>query len=132
MKIWNYAQQFALADHFFAAAMASEPANMLYAIAATAHDEMTAKSEPYYDHCSARVVAKEGGTLAQPLTETNVGDQLTANKVSWTWYQGNFATSEDSTCLKYVPQENPFQYFTSTQYSANLADFDLLDFQKPL
>lgn len=130
--IWNYAQQFALADHFFASAMASEPANMLYAVAATTHDDHTAGSLPYYDHCTAHVVAKSGGSISVPLAETNVGDQLNANKVSWIWYQGGYATSLDGTCSNYVPQENPFQYFTSTQYSANLASFKLLDFQTTL
>lgn len=130
--VWNYAKQFALADQFFAAAMASEPANMMYMIAATVHDDRTAGSLPYYDHCSVGVAAKGGGTIAQPLTETTVGDQLNANKVSWTWYQGGFSTSVDGTCVNYVPQENPFQYFTSMEYSANLSDFDMPDFQTTL
>ena len=30
------------------------------------------------------------------------------------------------------PQENPFQYFTSTQYSANLQEFSLASFQNNL
>jgi phospholipase C len=130
--IWGYAQQYALADNFFASAMNSEPANMLYMIAATVHDTYTAGSAPYYDHCSARDMAKDGGTIAQPLTEANVGDQLNANKVSWVWYQANFDTSVNSTCVDYVPQENPFQYFTTTQYAANLKDFVLTDFQTTL
>jgi phospholipase C len=130
--IWGYAQQYALADNFFASAMNSEPANMLYMVAATVHDAYTAGSEPYYDHCSTHDVATSGGTIAQPLTETNLGDQLNANKVPWVWYQVNFATSVNSTCDNYVPQENPFQYFTSTQYSANLQDFKLSDFQTTL
>ncbi|MEA2263288.1 MAG: phospholipase, partial [Acidobacteriaceae bacterium] len=130
--LWNYAQQFALADNFFASAMNSEPANMLYMIAATVHDDYTAGSAPYYDHCSAHDMAKDGGTIAQPLTETNVGDQLNANKVSWVWYQANFDTSVNRTCVDYVPQENPFQYFTTTQYAANLKDFVLTDFQTTL
>ncbi|HEX6771524.1 MAG TPA: alkaline phosphatase family protein, partial [Acidobacteriaceae bacterium] len=125
-------KQFALADQFFASAMASEPANMLYMVAATVHDDHTAGSEPYYDHCTPHEIAKDGGSVAQPLTDTNVGDQLNANKVSWIWYQGNFASSVDGTCMDYVPQENPFQYFASTQYSANLADFSLPDFQTTL
>jgi phospholipase C len=130
--IWGYAQQYALADNFFASAMNSEPANMLYMVAATVHDAYTAGSEPYYDRCSAHDIARSGGTIAQPLTETNLGDQLNANKISWVWYQGNFTTSVNGTCVDYVPQENPFQYFTTTQYSANLQDFKLSDFQTTL
>jgi hypothetical protein len=81
--LWNYARQYALAYNFFASAMNSEPANMFYMIAATVHDDLTASGAPYFDHCSAEDVAESGGTIAQPLTETNVGDQLNANKVSW-------------------------------------------------
>jgi phospholipase C len=130
--LWNYARQYALAYNFFASAMNSEPANMFYMIAATVHDDLTASGAPYFDHCSAEDVAESGGTIAQSLTETNVGDQLNANKVSWVWYQGNYNTSVNSTCVDYVPQENPFQYFTTTQHSANLKDFTLSDFQTTL
>jgi phospholipase C len=130
--IWSYAQQYALADNFFASAMYSEPANMMYMIAATTHDANTAGKLPYYDKCSAAQQAQGGGKIAPPLTETTVGDQLSAAHLSWTWYQGGYATSVDGTCVNYVPQENPFQYFTSTQNSANLQDFDLAQFQTTL
>jgi phospholipase C len=130
--LWNYAQQYALADNFFASAMSSEPANMLYMVAATVHDARTAGSEPYFDRCSAHDTAMNGGTIAEAVTEKNVGDQLNASHVPWIWYQGNYAASQDGTCVDYVPQENPFQYFTSTQYSANLRDFSLANFQEIL
>lgn len=130
--IWNYARQYVLADNFFASALNSEPANMLYMIAATVHDARTAGSLPYYDKCSPGQKASGGGTIAVPLTETNVGDQMNAAGVSWIWYQGNYSTSQSGTCVDYVPQENPFQYFTSTEYSANLQDFSLTDFQTSL
>jgi phospholipase C len=130
--LWGYAQQYALADTFFASAMSSEPANMLYMVAATVHDDYTAGSEPYFDRCSSLDTARNGGTIAQPMTETNVGDQLNSSHVPWIWYQGNYSSSQDGTCVNYVPQENPFQYFASTQYSANLRDFSLAEFQKVL
>jgi phospholipase C len=130
--LWSYAQQYSLADNFFASAMNSEPANVLYMVAATVHDTYTAGSLPHYDNCSASQATQNNGTIAQPLTDANVGDQLNANHVSWVWYQANFATSQDGTCVDYVPQENPFQYFTSTQYSANLQNFTLADFQTTL
>jgi phospholipase C len=62
--LWNYAQQYALADNFFASAMNSEPANMLYLVAATVHDDHTAGSLPYYDRCSAQTAATSGGSMA--------------------------------------------------------------------
>lgn len=129
--VWGYAQQYALADRFFSSAMRDEPANMLYMVAATVHDAWTAGSLPYYDHCSA-LQAGNGTTIAPPLTETNVGDQLTAKGISWVWYQGQYATSVDGSCQNYVPQENPFQYFTSTENAANLQDFDMANFQQTL
>jgi phospholipase C len=130
--LWDYAQQYVLADNFFGSALNTEPAQMLYMMAATVHDDRTSGSLPYYDKCSAVEKAKSGGSIAVALTETNVGDQMNTAKVSWVWYQGNFNTSVDGTCSNYVPQENPFQYFTSTEYSANLQDFSLTSFQNNL
>ncbi len=130
--LWEYAQQYVLADNFFGSAMNTEPAQMLYMMAATVHDDHTAGSLPYYDKCSAVEKAKSGGSIAAPLTETNIGDQMNTAKVSWIYAQGNYATSVNGTCSNYIPQENPFQYFTSTQYSANLQDFSFTSFQNNL
>jgi len=130
--LWTYALQYTLADNFYPSAMSSEPANVLYMTAASFHDLYTSASLPYYDRCSAVVVARHGGTIAPPLTETNVGDQMTTNHVSWAWYQEKFNTSQDSTCVDYVPQENAFQYFTSTANSANVRNFVPADFQTTL
>lgn len=127
--IWGYADQYALADHFFSSSMYSEPAQMLYMVAATTHDARTAGSLPYYDKCDAQQLAAGGATVAVPLTETTVGDQMNTAGVSWAWYQGNYATSVNGTCVNYVPQENPFQYFTSTEYSSNLQDISLPSFK---
>jgi phospholipase C len=131
--LWDYAQQYTLADNFFGSALNTEPAQMLYMVAATVHDDHTSGSLPFYDKCSAVEIAKNGGgSIAVPLTDTNIGDQMNAAKVSWIWYHGNFANSVDGTCTDYVPQENPFQYFTSTQYSANLQNFSFTNFQATL
>ena len=130
--LWSYAQQYALADNFFASAMNSEPANMLYMIAATVHDVNTSGKLPFYDKCSAKQAAQNGGKIAPALTETTVGDQMNAHGITWTWYQGNYTNSQNGTCTDYVPQENVFQYFTSTQYSANLQDFDIATFKTSL
>ena len=130
--LWSLAQQCSLADNFFASAMNSEPANPLLMMAATVHDARTAGSYPYYDKCTPVVEAAKGGTTSVPLTETNVGDQLTGAQVSWVGYHQNFATSVDGTCVDYVPQENPMQYFTTTQYSANLKNFTLADLKAAL
>ncbi|MGA7522842.1 MAG: alkaline phosphatase family protein [Acidobacteriaceae bacterium] len=130
--VWGYADQYALADNFFSSTLYSEPGQMLYMTAATTHDARTAGSLPYNDNCNAQQLAEGGGTIAVPLTETNVGNQMTTAGVSWTWYQTNYATSVDGTCVNYVPQENPFQYFTSTNYGPNLADVSLASFEAEL
>ncbi len=130
--LWDYAQQYVLSDNFFGSAMNTEPGQMLYMMAATIHDARTAGSLPHYDQCSAVEQAKSGGSIAVPLTETNIGDQMNAAKVSWAYAQGNYSTSVNGTCSNYIPQENPFQYFTSTQNSANLQDFSFSSFQNNL
>ncbi len=133
-NLWSYAQQYALADNFFASAMNSEPAQEFYMVAANAFDLTTASSLPYYDPCSAVEQQKDGnaGHIAGPLTTTTLGDQLNAAQVSWGYYMTSFANSQSGTCTDYTPQENPFQYFTSTQNSPNIQNFTLASFQSDL
>lgn len=133
-NLWSYAQQYALADNFFASAMNSEPAQEFYMVAATAFDLTTASSLPYYDPCSAVEQEKDGGLghIAAPLTETTVGDQLSAAQVSWGYYQTNYANSQNGTCTDYTPQEDPFQYFTSTENTPHIQNFTLASFESDL
>ena len=51
--LWNYAQQYALADNFYAAAMASEPSNMLYMTSAGVGTGSDPYGYPQLDACSA-------------------------------------------------------------------------------
>ncbi len=133
-NLWSYAQQYALADNFFASAMNSEPAQEFYMVAATPFDLTTASSLPYYDPCSAVEQQKDGGSshIAGPLTATTVGDQLTTAQVPWAWYQTNFVNSQNGTCVDYVPQESPFQYFTNTENSSHIQNFTMASFQSVL
>jgi len=130
--LWTYAQNYALADNFFASAMNNEPSNYLYMVAATIHDDHTSGSFPYYDNCSAVEQSQSGGSISVPLTETNVGDQLSSKDVSWAWYQENFNTSQDGTCKDYVPQESVFQYFTSTANGSHVQTFTMSGFKSSL
>ena len=131
--LWSYAQKYALADNFFASAMNSEPANELYMVAATIHDDQTSGSLPYYDPCSSYQQSQNGAdSIAVPLKETNIGDQLSSKNVSWTWYQENYKQAGSGDCNDYVPQENVFQYFSSTANSEHIKDFYMPTFQSTL
>jgi phospholipase C len=128
--LWGYAQQYALADNFFASAMASEPSNMLYMIAANVGSGSDPYGYPQLDACTAGLYQQNqssGATITPPLTFQNVGDQLTAAHISWTWFHEYFANEQNATCLHYVPQENAFQYFQSTANGPNVQNFALSD-----
>lgn len=132
-NLWSYAQQYALADNFYMSAMNSEPAQELYMVSATVHSNHNASALPFYDPCSAVEQEAQGaGTISVPMTETNVGDQLTAKQIPWTFYQTNYANSQNGTCKDYVPQEDPFQYFTSTENSSNIQNFTMSGFESVL
>jgi len=111
--LWSWAQQFALADNFFPSVMADAPTNQLYLVAAQDNDFPFAV-QPFFGPCNS------GITTTQPYTFMNVGDQLTAAGVSWSWYHEDLGV-----CGQYVSQENPFQFFTSTHASANLKDLSV-------
>jgi phospholipase C len=131
--LWNYAKQYALADNFYMSVMASEPAQELELVSATVDSNRTSGSLPFYDPCSAVEQQKNGGgTIAVPLTETNIGDQLTAKQVSWAYSEINFVNSQNGSCTDYVPQEEPFQYFTTTANSANTQNFTMASFNDML
>lgn len=131
--MWNYAKQYALADNFYMSVMSSEPAQELELVAATVDSTRTSGSLPFYDPCSAVEQQKNGGgTIAVPLGETNVGDQLTAKQISWAYAEINFVNSQNGTCTDYVPQEEPFQYFTTTANSEHTQNFTLASFEDML
>jgi phospholipase C len=133
--LWSFAQQYALADNFFASTMASEPSNMLSLIAADVGSGNEPYGYPQLDGCSARLYQQNlgiGATMTPPLAFQNVGDQLTAAKISWTWFQEQFASEQNGTCDDYIPQENAFQYFQSTANSANVQNFTLSGFAATL
>jgi phospholipase C len=131
----NYAQQYALADNFFASAMASEPSNMLYMTAADVGTGSDPYGYPQLDACSAALYQQNkgiGATITPPLTFQNVGDQLSAAKISWTWFHEYFSNEQNKTCLHYVPQENVFQYYQSTANSGHVQNFTLANFESKL
>lgn len=133
--LWSYAQQYALADNYFASAMASEPSNMLYMIAANPGTGSEPYGYPQLDSCSAALYQQNqasGATITSPLTFQNVGDQLSSAGISWGFYQEFFTNQQNGTCAHYVPQENPFQYFQTTANSAHVQDFSMSAFNSML
>ena len=110
-RLWAWAQQFALADNFFASAMGDAPTNQLYLVSASDNDFIFGV-EPAFGPC------QQPDAAAQALTFPNVGDSLTQKNISWGWF-----TEQYGICGSYVANQNPFQYFSSTQNSVHLQDF---------
>jgi phospholipase C len=110
---YNYASQYALADHYFSSALTSAPAQMFYMVSATDND-IYYSTYPVYGPCT------QPDAAATPNTSPNVGDEMSQHKVGWTWFQEAYGQ-----CGNYVPQENPFQYFTSTQNGSHIQDLSV-------
>lgn len=112
--LWGWAQQFALADNFFASAIGDAPSNQLYLV--SAQDPNGGFSfQPFFGPCTTPPTASAGYTFP------HVGDQLQAKGLTWAWYHENLFK-----CGEYVPQENPFQFFTNAHAAPNLKDFNQL------
>jgi phospholipase C len=109
--LWNYASQFALADNYFSSVLSSAPAQGFYLVSATDNGK-SFSTQPVYGPC------EQPDAAAYANTAPNVGDQMTTKNVGWGWYQENLGV-----CGSYVPQQNAFQYFTSTHDAPNIQDY---------
>jgi phospholipase C len=109
--LWGWAQQFALADNFFPSVMGDAPSNQLYMVAAD-DNGTPATLQPFFPPCNTEFKARSGYSFQ------HVGDQLAAKGLNWAWYQESLGD-----CSVYVPQENPFQFFTDSHNSSNIRDF---------
>ena len=109
--LWSYANQYALADHYFQSSWGEAPTNQLYMVAAADNDRNYDVS-PYYPPCQ-RIQ-----TDVIPYTFQNVGDQLFAKQISWGMFQEDWGN-----CASDQPLHNAFQYFTSTYLSPNIQDY---------
>jgi phospholipase C len=109
--LWSWAQQFALADNFFPSVMGDAPSNQLLLVAADDNND-PGTLQPFFPPCNTQVKASAGYTFQ------HVGDQLATKGLTWGWY------AEDmNNCSFYVPQENPFQFFTDSHSSTSVKDF---------
>jgi phospholipase C len=117
--LWKWAGQFALADNFFPSVMSDAPTNQLYLVAAD-DDNNPSEIQPFYPPCNTQAKA------SIPYSFPHVGDQMVSAGFNWAWYQENL-----DRCNKgYIPQENPFQFFTDAHATSHVRD--LSQFAKDL
>jgi phospholipase C len=109
-RLWAWAQEFALADRYFASALDNAPAVALYLVAAS-NGDIPFSYQPVHGPCN------QPDTEARNLTFRHVGDQLSGRGLGWTWFHENYGD-----CGNYVPQQNPFQYFASTANSNRIQE----------
>ncbi len=149
--LWNYAQHFAMSDNAYSDQYGPSSPGAINLIAGQTNGVKVVKStyatyvtedgrggetlindiDPAGDVCSDPV------DDAVSLTGRNIGDLLTAARVSWGWFQGGFDISApeptgDKGCVRstyssvvarstpdYVPHHEPFQYYASTANSTH-------------
>jgi len=133
--LWNYAQRFAISDHFFGTTFGPSTVGALNLIAGQTHgatpsdvannvanSTVIGDPRPTYDDCSSGITVAMSGA--------NVGDLLNAKGITWGWFQGGFKPSSTSggkavcgashhniagaNVTDYIPHHEPFQYFQST------------------
>ena len=109
--LWQLAQQFALADHYFGSVVGEAPTNQLYMVAA-ADLNRTFDVQPAYGPCQI------SEPDAVPYTFPNMADQLSAAGFGWGVFQQSFGN-----CSTFMGIHNPFQFFTSTHDSPNVQDY---------
>lgn len=117
--LWGYANQYALADHYFQSSWGEAPTNQLYMVAAADNDR-NYEVQPFYPPCQ---IAEPDATA---YNFPNVADQLTTKGVAWGMFQESYGD-----CAVEQPQHNAFQFFTSTYASSNIQDYSqfLIDLQ---
>ncbi|MEZ0577815.1 phospholipase C [Nocardioides sp. MH1] len=157
--LWNYAQHFSMSDHAFGDTFGPSTPGALNLVAGQTHgiysvdpatgaptdtpaDFVTSPDgdgigtviedpDPAWDDCSKAVAGYDSSLGA--MDGTNVGELLSANNVSWGWFQGGFKATTPyaggTTKAKceashkniggvvqgdYSPHHDPFQYYEST------------------
>jgi phospholipase C len=137
--LWNYAQHFAMSDNSYNTVFGPSTPGALNLVAGQTHGAtptsvsnavaggtIIGDLDPTFDDCSA-------GTMVA-MSGPNVGDLLSAKKVSWGFFQGGFrpttsanpATGRKAACASshtniggasvddYSAHHEPFQYYAST------------------
>lgn len=110
-KLWQLADNYALADHYYSSVMSNAPTNQLYLVSAS-DNNFPFSVQPSYGPCNLPDPA------SQPYTFRNLGDQLNDKNISWGWFQANYGMCGGG----YVAVQNPFQFFTSTHNAPQIQD----------
>jgi phospholipase C len=123
--LWNYAQHFAMSDHFFDTEFGTTVMGHLNLISGQTHQtgvdtvgskivhgSVIANVEGGFDDCTGAVPTK--------MTGQNVGDLLNTAGVTWGWFYDSFArigVNADGTAICNPVYNNhymPFNYYAST------------------
>jgi phospholipase C len=122
--LWNYAQHFAISDNFFDTEFGTTVMGHLNLISGQTHGSnspdiagkivngsVIVNVDPQDDDCP-------GSAPNVTMTGKNVGDLLTAAKVTWGWFYADFTATQSggkAVCSSiYNPHYDPFQYYAST------------------
>ncbi len=140
--LWNYAQNFAMSDNFFASTYGPSTPGALNVISGQTHGarivrdtgngaqqvvdgSVVADIRPAFDDCVAT------NLTTATMSGRNIGDLLNDRGITWGWFQGGFKPSSrnaDGTAVcaasdtniagaritDYVPHHQPFQYYETT------------------
>jgi phospholipase C len=122
--LWNYAQNFAMSDNFFASTFGTTVMGHLNLVSGQTHGatpatvsgkvangSVIANIDPTGDDCST-------GTTIQ-MAGPSVGDLLNSKSVTWGWFYGDWTPASYSgataQCItEEDPHYTPFQYYAST------------------
>lgn len=141
--LWQYAQHYAMADHWFQPVYGPSTPGALYLVAAQSGNNSSAAitGDPppaFAPYGGDNPVYKGNYSVAPVLTYQNIGDELSSAGRTWAWYQGgwddanavpNGAYSSTGPANLYSAHHNPFQYFQNYQngnYKNNLKDYNNL------
>ena len=139
--LWHYAKEYTLCDHFFAAAFGGSFLNHQWLIAARTpyvgnesnisryklspegeiiHDGILTPDgyavntiQPFYPPYKEKY--SDSKMRLQPLTYDTIGDRLSAQNISWSWYSGGYDNALDGKgdIINYQYHHNPFVYFSN-------------------
>jgi phospholipase C len=122
--LWNYAQNFAMSDNFFASNFGTTVMGHLNLIAGQTHGAVPAtvsgkvfngsvivNIDPVTDDCASGAAIE--------MTGKNIGDLLNAKGITWGWFYGDWtptgSTNGKVQCdSEYDSHYAPFQYYQST------------------